>query len=111
MKSYIIITVQPMNNTGYDVLAGMFLHAGKTLCKIQLSGNSLSYFHRRLCIMKDHAAFFMGVIHFHSINPAAVAQLSAALREEDCLIQYHRIAIFLSFGRQPLFIPVAVLVI
>ena len=46
--------------------------------------------------------------------------LSAALREEDCLIQYHRIAIFLSFGRQPLFtgqyrclkfLPVAVLVI
>ena len=44
----------------------------------------------------------MGVVHFHVVNPATVAELSAALRKEGCLIQHDCIAVFLSFGRQPL---------
>ena len=70
--------------------------------------------------MQNDTAFFVSIVYFHVIYKATVTELSAPLREKGCLIQYHRIAIFLSFGRQPLFtgqyrclefLPVAVLVI
>ena len=120
MESHIIIPMQAMDNTRYDMLTGMLLHSGKTLCEIQLSGHRRSCFHGHLCIVKNDTAFFVSIVYFHVIYKATVTELSAPLREKGCLIQYHRIAIFLSFGRQPLFtgqyrclefLPVAVLVI
>ena len=82
MKSYIVISIQAMNDAGQHMLSCVLLHSGKTFLIVQFTFYFCSHGNRGFCLMIDHSIFLMGIRHFDSIDPTLIPELSASFRKK-----------------------------
>ena len=94
-KAHIFITVQRMEKSRQDVLAGMILHVGKAVRPVDRSGNSRPLPWHRALFCKPHGMNDDAVPDLHVCNGktgknTGVGRLPALFGEKQRPVQYNR---------------------
>ena len=100
MKPYIIVGIQRVYQTRYDMLRRVVLHIAKTRCKIDLSRNDFANLcGERFTKMCDYAVFNRNVYYLYAVQRSAITALSAFLGKKQRFVQNHGAAVFCFFDR------------